>query len=528
MSEVANLETTNRSAADFVDKKAPDLRTSSLRVVYLAVAVIVVGELLQFAVYRNHVRFSGGTDFLLYAKHSDDILNGIAPNIILKPFGCGAWLALYRMFFGDNMAVFASFNAAVLGLLPFLAFMFGWSLRGVGAALFCASLVAISPACAMHSVLAETPALFFLALSLTSVAIFQKTKWLWLTGVGAAFLVAAWLCRPDSLVYGIGAVLLSILPVRGLTKFRGAICFTAVAGILLFAVCQYNKPMYGRALPVRYDAYLRYILVFDTGKTYEIDPASSFIPVIRQSLIQTGAVDEKNLADLSYLTWNRGWWVIRESLAETNGSHYEADRIMSEASTSVIRANMLAFAKDAARTFVSFAAFRPVAGASTFAGFESKPDYPWRRFDYKQQESPETSPTAERLFSAIVAARENRPYNNWNIPYNSRYLQFLVLCPILIYPAVIIFVWMSRGFLRWQGMAILAGPILAFVAYATTGFFDYRYLITHSWPLWALAGFGLSVVVDFVWAQIDRRKPAVLPSARSSLKHPEETRLEQV
>jgi hypothetical protein len=509
MSEVANLDRANRIAEDFVDKKDSDLRTGSLRVVYFAVAVIVAGELLQFAVYRNHVRFSGGTDFLLYAKHSDDILNGIAPNIILKPFGCGAWLALYRLLFGDNMAGFASFNAAALGLLPFLAFVFGWSLRGVGPALLCALLVAISPACAMHSVLAETPALFFLALSLTTVAIFQKTKWLWLTGAGAVFLVAAWLCRPDSLVYGIGAVLLSILPVRGLTKFRGAICFTAVAGILLFAVCQYNKPMYGRALPVRYDAYLRYILVFDTGKTYEIDPASSFVPVIRQSLIQSGAVDEKDLVDLSFLTWNRGWWVIRESLAETNGSHYEADRIMSEASTSVIRANMLSFAKDAARTFASFTAFRPMAGAYTFSGFESKPDYPWRRFDYKQQESPETSPTAERLFSAIVAARENRPFNNWNIPYNARYIRFLSVSFIVVYPAILLLVFRTRGLLRLQFLALFLGPILAYTAYATTGFFDYRYLLIHSWPLWLLTGFGISEL-NALWLRFAARKRSTI------------------
>jgi len=528
MSEVVNLDTTNGLAADFELKKESAWRTRSLRFLYIAIAVIVVGELLQFVVYRNHVRFSGGTDFLLYAKHSDDILHGIAPNIVLKPFGFGAWLAFYRMLFGDNMAGFASFNAAVLGLLPFLAFVFGWSLRGIGTALFCAALVALGPACAMHSVLAETPALFFLALSLTSVALFQKTKWLWLTGVGAVFLVAAWLCRPDSLVYGIGAVMLSILAVPGLTKFRGAICFTVVAAILLFAVCQYNKPIYGRALPVRYDAYLRYILVFDTDKNYAIDPANPAVSQIRQSLVQSGAVEEKDLVDLSYLSWNRGWWVIRESLAETNGSHYEADRIMSEASTSIIRGNLMPFAKDASRMFASFAVFRPIAGAYTFVGFESKPDYPWRRFDYKQQESPETSPTAERLFSAIVQARENRPYNNWNIPYNSRYLQFLALSPILIYPAVIILVLMSRGLLRWQSVALLAGPLLAFLAYATTGFFDYRYLITHSWPLWALAGFGLSVVFDFLLKQFERRKHVAVVSARPTLTSAEESRLEQV
>src|SRR6185437_13588309 len=106
--------------------------------------------------------------------------------------------------FGDNMAGFAVYNSFFLGLLPLLAFVFGATLRGTVAGLICAMLVAISPACANNSILAETPATCFLALGLVSFAVFQKKGYLWLSGVAASLIVAAWLCRPDSLVYGIG------------------------------------------------------------------------------------------------------------------------------------------------------------------------------------------------------------------------------------------------------------------------------------------------------------------------------------
>lgn len=496
-------------------------RKAVWNLLYLSIAVIVIGEFLQFWVYRNPVRFSGGSDFLLYAGHSEDILRGQAPSMIWKPFGCGAWLAGYRLLFGDNMAGFAVYNSVALGLLPFFAFVFGISLRGTTSGLICALLVAISPACATSSILAETPAAFFLALSLMSVAIFQKGGRAWLAALGAAFLVAAWLCRPDSLVYALGVLALAIRPGRGWTKFAGAVTFVAVAGLLVFAVCRYNKPFYGRALPVRYDSYLRYLLVFDTEKDYHINPVEPAIQEIRKSLLASGAVEEKDLDETNFLGWNRGWWIIRESLKETNGSYYNADQVMGEASMGVIRSNLASFAKDAARTFTSFAVFRPVLGASTFVGFETKPDYAWRRFDFVQNGRLEATPVAEKLYQAIRHAREDQPYNNWNNPYNSRYLRFLSFAPIGIYPALLLLVWTVRRLLRWQILALLASVMLAFSAYATGGFFDYRYLLSHSWALWALAGLGLAAAVELWFSRASRKKAADQPAGKLPLDNPE-------
>ena len=470
--------------------------------------MIVVGEILQFWIYRNPVRFIGGSDFLLYAKHSEEILRGQAPSMIWKPFGAGVWLAGYRLLFGDSMAGFAIFNSVALGLLPFFAFVFGTSLRGLTSGLICAALVAISPACGTNSILAETPATFFLALGVMSLAIFQRAGRAWLPALAAACVVAAWLCRPDSLVYAIAALALAIRPGPGWRKFSGPITFVAAASVLVLAVCWYNKPFYGRALPVRYDSYLRHILIFDTGKDYRVDSASPAIQQIRNSLLQTGTVEEADMDGTNFLCWNRGWWVIRESLKETGGSYAEADRIMSEASMGVIRDNPGAFTGDAARTFASFIAFRPVLEAFTFKGFEAKPDYAWRRFDFVQNDSPEIMSVAERLYIDVREARENLPYNNWDNPYSSRYLRFLWFAPFTVYPALLFLIWTATGLLRWQLMAILTSVMLAFAAYATGGFFDYRYLLSHSWALWALTGMGLAAAADLYLSRASRTKAA--------------------
>ncbi|HKV40729.1 MAG TPA: hypothetical protein VJX67_16065 [Blastocatellia bacterium] len=477
------------------------------------IATVIAGELLQFFVYRNHVRFAGGTDFLLYAGQSEAILRGQPPDIIWKPFGGGAWLAMYRLLFGDNMAGFAVFNSAALGLLPFFAFGFGALLRGMRSGLACAAIVAISPACATLSVLAETPAIFFLALSLVTIALIQKLDRWWLASLvaalGALFLAAACLCRPDCAVYALAALVLTVRPGRAaLARFAGSFAFVAAAGVLVLATSWYNKPFYGRGLPVRYDSYLRYILVFDTGKDYRVNPTEPAIQEIRASLLKTGAAAEEDLTGTGFLGWNRGWWYFRQSLKTTKGSYYEADRIMSQASVAVIRNNLAGFTEDAARTFASFMLFRPIPGAYTFAHFESKPGFQWRRLDFVQADQPEIAAAANRLYQSIRDAREDRPYNNWSNPYNSRYLRLLTFAPLLIYPAVAWLVWTAAGLARWRILAVLASPLLAYGAYATTGFYDYRYLAGHSWALWTIAGMGLAAAAESLVIRASRRLTA--------------------
>jgi hypothetical protein len=414
--------------------------------------------------------------------------------------------------FGDNMPGFAAFNAAALGLLPLFAFGFAAALRGPAPGLFCATLVAISPACVNQSILAETPAAFFVALGLLTMAVFQRAGLVWLAMLGAAFLGVAWLCRPDSFVYVVAALALTVRLGRGWNRFTGSIGFALVAFSFVVAVSLYNRPLYGQSLPVRYDAYLRYILVFDTDRNYQINPDATAVQEIRASLRQSGAAAERDLDGIAFLGWNRGWWVVRQSLSATAGSYCEADRVMSEAPNGVIRANVGSFFENAARTLASFVVFRPVLGAYTFAHFESKPDYDWRRFDLTKIDNPdETEQITAHLYDSLRKARLDLPYNNWNNPYSTRYLRFLSLAPLVIYAAVLWLIGTATGPFRMQALALFTSPLLAFAAYAISGFFDYRYLFTHSWALWTLAGLGLAAVVEWSLSRVWRKSQVGLP-----------------
>jgi len=490
------------------------MKPNSLRAVLLPLAVVAFGEVLQLAVYRGATRFIGGSDFILYAEHSEALLRGRCPSMIWKPIGTGAWLAGYRAMFGDGMAGFAMFNAVALGLLPFLAYIFASSLAGRVSGVAAALFVAMSPAFATNSVLGETPATFFLAMALAILARNHRAGRQWVPAIAAICFILAWLCRPDTAVYIVGSLALAGSASKNIVeRFSMAAVFALCAAVLVLCVALYNQPRYGRASPVRYDSYLRFIRVFDTGRSFKIDPADADVDAARNSVASTGHAMLANLDGTSFLGWDQGFWVIRQSLAETTGSYARADEVMARMTMRAIRNDPSVFLSDTIRTFRSFTAFRAVAGAFTFQFFEARKIARWTKAPSDPDPTPREREIALRLYHEVRAARFESSYNSWDNPYNERFMKLVAISPWLIYPLIVALVLSSHGIRRWQFLALITSVFMAFLAYAVSGFFDYRYLLNHSWSLWTLAGMGLAAVGTEIVSRRSRLAPARQPPA---------------
>jgi hypothetical protein len=68
----------------------------------------------------------------------------------------------------------------------------------------------------------------------------------------------------------------------------------------------------------------------------------------------------------------------------------------------------------------------------------------------------------------------------------------------VVYLGVLLLLLKIDRRLRLPVLAVLASVGLVFAAYATGGFFEYRYLASHTWCLWALSGWGFALVIPRV------------------------------
>ena len=471
-----------------------------------SVFILLVGVVLQLFIFQNHRFFFTGSDFEDYAFQSGAILRGSLPNSILKPPGAGLWIAGYRFLFGDNMTGFALFSSIGLGILPFLAYWFGVLVRSIWTGIFCAAFVAWSPAFVMHSVLAETPAIIALAVCLTLLMCYRRTGSLWLLVLCAGALFFAYLCRPDFLLYGLLGFVLPISRVQGRWKgFRGVAVFATIFSLFLAVLSVVSAGWYGRVIPPRYDAYIRYFSVFQTGQNYKIDERAPEFQDIKQSLLAIKAISPDDAEHFDFLSWRRSWFVIRVALKIAHGSWYEADQRMDQASFGAIRSHLGKFFRSAGLTFASFVLFsrRLTASAQPTSQESAHTWLAWgEQLDIYGMSSPEYQKAVElsRQLSTVSTKLNGRVMR-----FHGLFQNALATMPLLIYPGLALLFWKSKPEQKAIASALLVCVLACFGASAIGSFFAVRYLASHSYVLWILAGWGYSTLLsaDFL---VDRAR----------------------
>ncbi len=485
-----------------------------LNLMIMSVVILVLGEVMQLLVLQNNTTFFMGSDFIDYAMQSDQILSGMTPNTILKPFGAGLWIAFYRGVFGDNMAGFALFSSMALGLLPLLAFWFGWGIHNYKTGIVCAIFAAISPASIFHSVLAETPAIVSLASALSLLACYQRRGHLRLVVLSSFLLFFAYLCRPDFILYLLACLVLAIRPRPGFAKLFPPALFAGIWLVLIVVLSAYNSNFYGRAVLVRYDSYFRYYSIFQANTTsYHLEESQPAIRDIKRSLLKTGVLDPADAGTLDYLSWPSAWFVVRTALEETKGSWYEADQIMDQASFAVIRANLPEYSLNCAKTFLKMALFQDIPDiplqrflARVLPGITSNVSLSQAQLDARAQSHwlpfkngatvvYDTGSKAYKVAIDLYSELTQVKGTVIAIDRHQAYIPFLMDMPLCIYAGIGILFW-KIGRKRLQVAGMLLSIFLVFAAYSTGGIYELRYLASHSYTLWILAGWGYALIAS--------------------------------
>lgn len=446
----------------------------------------------------------------------------VFPNTIQKPCGHGLWLALYRSVVSSDLRYYNVFSAAVLGLLPLLAFWFGSLVRSWRTGAVCAAFVMISPVCVYHSLLAEPTAAFLGAMAFVFTA--AATRWgrIWPLLPSAVLAFWSYLARPDFLLY-VPALLTwtFVRPQRTLSnssetggrsgsadalgtignRFIGAAAFVGVFAILMGGLLVSNAGFYGRAAPVRYDAYFRYYSVFQAHR-YHVDLSAPEIRTIQESVVAAGILTDQEVQSAEFLGRFQAWHRVRVALQKYLGSWYAADATMDRAALGVIRANLPEFLWQSAETFLSFVCFQEVPLQRLCSRFgwvavpTPVPENPGKFRPFDDEESVvwgsdlQAYHVGERLYEGLLSLAGGLRKSI------TIYESALKILFVPIYLGIGLLFWHGDRITRLRAAGMFASLMLVFAAYGTGGIFDIRYLASHCWPLWVLSGWGFSLFLE--------------------------------
>ena len=464
---------------------------------------IAGGMLFQFVILRSRGHVLLGPDFIDYLLQSEQALGGRFPDLVFKPPGCMLWILLYRAAFGAQLAHYPAFCIAAIGLLPLLSALVGHSLAGWPGAILAAALTLVRPASLHVSLLAETPATLFVAAALVAALysgrLTRAPARLGLACVAALLAFVSFQSRPDYLLYlpAIAAIPMLDDPARAtLTAALGSPRLLVLGGTwaaLMGALVLCTAPQYGAYGPVRYDAYLRYYTVFqDLG--LQPPPGQPSVRLIRASLVQAG-VRPEHLDGRDDLGFTRAWFVVRAALKESGFTWAEADHTMNAAAMSAMRSNAGRYLARVASTFGNFLLFRKAfgsdAGAPRAPPIEVPADVYARLHALHFNSRSAEYRKAEELYEEL---RTHSAPGSLAVP-RLRGLQarfgFLV-----IYPGIGLALLLLPRRHRWMVVAGVSSVVLIFLAYATGGFFDDRYLSGHCFVLSSLAAVGYARVLQ--------------------------------
>jgi hypothetical protein len=371
--------------------------------------------LVQFLVFRSQTYALLGPDFIDYAFQSEVLSSGRFPPVLVKPAGCALWIAFHRAIFGEHIAGYRTFCIAAIALLPLLSGLIGYHFSGWSGAILATGMVIVSPASLHVSLLAETPATFFLAAALVAAlcsARAQRRPAKYALGAAAGLLsFLSFQSRPDYLMYlpATAALLVLAVPVDRVSTrsaWRHLLVFSGTCALLMGVQSCFTAPEYGSHGMVRYDAYLRYFTVFQDMK---LQPPANEMSVrqIRESLVRAG-VEPERASGQDDLGFTRAWFVVRSALEESGLTWAQADRTMNAAAISAIEANPRAYLTRAAATFGNFLLFReaihPQRPARAPAGIEVPPAVYARLHDLHFHSDAAQYGKAMRLYEELRAS----------------------------------------------------------------------------------------------------------------------------
>jgi hypothetical protein len=480
---------------------------------------MAIGIFAQFVVLRNQNYSLLGPDFIDYTFQSEELSAGHFPSVLVKPGGCAVWILLYRAVFGEHIAGYRTFCVAAIGLLPLLSGLIGFCFSGWLGAMVATGMMILGPASLYVSLLAETPATCFLAAALVAALYSGRTSNAAATYglVLAAGLLTflSFQSRPDYLMYAVTVAVFVALagpsPAGAVAPAgRKLLLLACTWAVLLGTLSALAAPQYGSRTPIRYDAYLRYYTVFQEMK---LEPRADdpSIRLIRSSLIRSGVRPER-LSGRDDLGFPRAWFIVRAALKESGLTWAQADRAMSAAAISAIEGHPGTYATNVIATLGNFLLFRRAFEPAEPAERPPPIDVPGgvyaRLHDLQFNSDSAEFRSAEKLYEELKASASSR---DSVLPQVRRFQSRVGF--LIIYPGIILaFVVRAARRERWS-LAVAAGSVLlVFLAYATGGFFQDRYLAGHCFLLSTIAAIGYSSMAEKIRRRTGRRVVSIQPT----------------